>query len=123
MNGHRSGVVDLAQRIKPALSQDPRLQRTKVVPLDLQFIAALLQLDGTQLVTMKGWPKGALIIGSALAHVTTPDGRVVPQLHMLLYHPDFPIALAGPPVLRITLAATPVQPPAEEGDDAADEGV
>lgn len=43
--------------------QDPRLSRIKLLVLDVKFLITLLQLDGSYLVKMAGWPAGCVVMG------------------------------------------------------------
>jgi len=114
-NGH-TGVVDLAKLgIQPPV--DPRLQRVKIVAVDVAFLAALLQMDGTFALKMTGWPEGAVRLGTRLGYGLTPDGKRVERLEMIIHHPDFPVVLTSPEALvihyqRVEMAAK------NEGGDA-----
>ena len=92
--------------------RDARLDRIKVVPCDAKVLAALLQLDGSQILTCSGWPEGAQVIGGS---VDPANG----EFYLVLYRDDFPIVLAGRPPERVVItikvepAAPAEEPPAE----------
>ena len=104
---------------------DPRLLRTKMVLVDLGVLIGLLQLDGTKIVRMEGWPEGAEVVGWRLENARQKDGSIVPRVVLILHHPDFPVVLAGPngsmppQHVKITIHVTPVE--VKEAVDAREE--
>ena len=100
-NGH-APPLDFAKLglTRPA---DPRLERVKLVRVDLAVLAALLQQDGTYALRTTGWPKGAPIVGSRIEQGLTKDGKAVIQVVLLLHHPSFPVVLTQPSEITVRI--------------------
>ena len=98
-NGH-SGVVDLA-KLGLAPPADPRLQRVKIIAVDIAFLAALLQMDGSFALKMTGWPEGAVRLATRLGYGLASNGKRVERLEMIIHHPDFPVVLSQPEAVVI----------------------
>lgn len=91
-------------------------RQTKVIPASLEFIARLMQLDGTTVIKTKGWPKGAEIIGMGLNQKTQ-------EFLIVVTHPTFPYLPEGttPGRIEVTWEARKVEIKEEEPDGDGNE--
>lgn len=114
------GLVDLGKFSAP---KDVRLERVKVLVVDMSFIAAMLQADGSMAVRMEGWPKGAEVLNASTRLVQMPDGQTIGQLCLLMYHQSFPRLTPGEAPETFALMAFPRPVPPEEPAEGVEETV
>ncbi len=87
-------IIDLGKFTAPI--RDARLARSRVIPVDIQFITRLLQLDGSVVLSFEGWPPQGEVLaykfGFGQHHET---GALIPRLELVVYSPTFPAVPTG----------------------------
>ncbi len=90
-------IIDLGKFTAPARPvRDPRLARSRVIPVDIGFITRLLQLDGTVVLTFNGWPPQGDVLDYKFGFGQDQEtGKLVPRIELLVYSPVFPAAASN----------------------------